>query len=68
MDQQALENLGVLENPGSLVPPEAQDHLFQGIPCLLLEQVHPFVLSNHQGPGAPSSLVSLECLGILAHP
>lgn len=29
MDRQALGNLGVLENPGSLEPLEAQGHLFR---------------------------------------
>lgn len=28
VDRQALENLGVPENPGSLEPLEAQGHLF----------------------------------------
>lgn len=68
MGQQVQEILGGPANPGVLQFLATRGHLFRQVLCLLLQQEHPFLLSNHEHPGPLGSLVSPEVLETLAHP
>lgn len=68
MGQQVQEILGGLANPGILQLLATRGHLFRQVLCLLFQQVHLFLLSNHEHPGPLGSLVSPEILETLAHP
>lgn len=68
MGQQAQENLEGLANPGVLEPLATRGHLLHQVLYLLLQQEHPFVLSNQQHPGSLGSPMSLGVLETPAHP
>lgn len=67
MDQQVQENPEGRENPGILVLLAIRGHLFRHV-LYLLQQEHPFLLSDQQHPGSLGSPVCLGGLETLVHP